>query len=356
MFEAATGVTMVVAKAEDTIALSSRHTSLSVNSRVPDSVQNPFQYANYAEGGACGDTPASKAAFLGTLKDQVDAFESDCRASTRPLGNTLFIIWLGANDLYTAGRRAIEMGQVATQIARTQRDRLNAMVNQRHGRAKFIFVNLARPLSSVRYTQRLQTAKLELAKLGGQGEIEMIDLGRVKSSLWYAQQTLSNATALQRKAKQYGLLAAQIKEIKELERGVLDFNVMLATTALQNGDRVAEIGCCLSEDTLHSLIRGNYRLKEGASGTRAEHRSALSYSSDTDLANLTTIDQVHPTDQVYRLIWLEIYEEIKKSDCTFGILAGALTPTPLSSLSGPSQATRDKFGGVMGELLRRSGN
>jgi hypothetical protein len=53
MFEAATGLSMIVGTAKDTIALSARHTSLSrsslvINASPEDSDPWYFQYANYA--------------------------------------------------------------------------------------------------------------------------------------------------------------------------------------------------------------------------------------------------------------------------------------------------------------------
>jgi hypothetical protein len=78
MFEEASGLTMVVSDATGTRELSQRHMTLlgayeasKVHaSRVEEGKQ--FTYVNYAEGGACGDTPFSKAFALGTFKDQVD--------------------------------------------------------------------------------------------------------------------------------------------------------------------------------------------------------------------------------------------------------------------------------------------
>jgi hypothetical protein len=171
MFEAATGLTMVVGTAAETIDLSRRHASLTSDGLVLTYTPHSFRYANYAEGGACGDTPAGTyPAVLGTFKDQVDAFKKDCRASQIYLGHTLCIVWFGANDLYTAGREAEGMKQVAEQIADTQRERLSLIVadhNRRMlGRArrstnacKFVFVDLCRPLASVRYAARLQQAE-----------------------------------------------------------------------------------------------------------------------------------------------------------------------------------------------------
>jgi hypothetical protein len=92
MFEAATHLTMIVNRASETIANSKNHISLSKLSIVLQGGPECFLYANYPEGGACGHTPASKSDFLGTFKDQVDAFENDCKASGLPLGHTLFIV------------------------------------------------------------------------------------------------------------------------------------------------------------------------------------------------------------------------------------------------------------------------
>ena len=72
MIEAATGKSLVVDSAAGTIALSKMHTSLSNESLLEG--LNSFYFANYAEGGACGDKPASMGPFLGTFKGQVDWF------------------------------------------------------------------------------------------------------------------------------------------------------------------------------------------------------------------------------------------------------------------------------------------
>src|SRR5262249_40006116 len=130
------------------------------------------------EGGACGDTPASKGPFLGTFKEQVDAFETDCKTLRLPLSNTLFIIWFGANDLYTAERKAAEMAQVAEQVAHRQRERLERIVAEQNQRTlrrgsrskytcKFIFCDLCRPLTSVRYSVRLQRAETAVRTILG---------------------------------------------------------------------------------------------------------------------------------------------------------------------------------------------
>ena len=369
MFEAATGLSMVVDTAEGTIALSGRHTSLQEDSRVlytftESGALNPecFRYANYAEGGACGDTPASKAAFLGTFKDQVDAFESDCKTTDLSLGNTLFIIWFGANDLYTAERKAHEMVSVAQEIAISQRRRLELIVRRQNQRtlrkayaSKFIFVDLCRPLTSVRYATRLTVAEDKVKALLGARYAVPARPGR---SVLQAHDTLRQAIGQGLLpgtswgfANEVELLRAQVEETKNLEQGVLLFNTTLATIAHKNGDRVAEVGSCVSEDTVRKLVRGNYRLKAGAMGAAVtRHVGALSYAQSAPAEHISTIDEVHPTDQMYKLIWLEIYEQIKRSGCTFGKLSPAIADTPLAKLAGPSGQTRGDFAEVMDQL------
>jgi hypothetical protein len=372
MFEAATGLTMIVDTAESTISLSKRHTSFKRENVVLADDRKRFRYANYAEGGACGDKPASKEAFLGTFKDQVDAFENDCKVSQLALGNTLFIIWFGANDLYTAERKAVEMAQVAQQIASTQRQRL-ALIHKEQNqrglgsrlalaadyRCKFIFVDLCRPLTSVRYSMRLQAAEDKVkALLGG----KYASPRRPLRGVLHAQETLQRAMFWGHNpgttlgfANEVERLRAQVEVTKELEQGVLLFNSTLATIAYMNGDRVAEVGSCVSEDTIRSLVQGNARLKAGAMGAAVkEHISYKDYAQRTSAQHITTVDQVHPTDQMYRLLWLEIYEQIKRSNCTFGLLSpsdgdGDISYRPDTPLTALSQSRRG-FGAVMDEL------
>jgi lysophospholipase L1-like esterase len=375
MYEAATGSTLIVKSASDSIAKSSSHYSLT--SKSFNNLENQsFMYANYAEGGACGDTPASKGPFLGTFKDQVDAFEKDCKSLTTALGNTLFIIWFGANDIYTAGRQAAEMAQVAEQIARTQRGRLNLIVRSHNETAlgptkavnygcKFIFCDLCRPLTSVRYSLRLKNAEDKVKALLGKEYVAATRrLGDVSTALHTYQQAF-NSPQQYRPGKNWRgianemeLLRAQVEATKELENGVLVFNATLAAIAHQNGDRVVEVSWCVSEDTVRKLVTGNYRLIAGAMSTAVKtHIPAMSYGESTTSQHITTIDEVHPSDEMYRLLWLQIYEQIKRSGCTFGKLSPVMAATPdalLADLAGPAQPsaqTRQAYDAVMKELL-----
>jgi hypothetical protein len=53
---------------------------------------------------------------------------------------------------------------------------------------------------------------------------------------------------------------------------------------------------------------------------------------------------------MYRLIWLEIYEQIKRAGCTFGKLSPVIADTPLAGLAGPSAETRGNYGDVMEQI------
>jgi hypothetical protein len=48
-------------------------------------------------------------------------------------------------------------------------------------------------------------------------------------------------------------------------------------------------------------------------------------------AHVTTIDEAHPSDEMYRLIWHEIRNQIYKADCTFDRLSFQITKPPSSN-------------------------
>lgn len=357
MIEEATGGQSLVANtAESTIALSKRHINLGMKSMLD--CAHPFQYANYAEGGACGDTPASKAAFLGTLKEQIDWFEADLRTTELQLGNTLFFVWFGANDLYTAGRPPAQMHQVADAVANVQRNRLVEIVRARHGKCRFMFVNLARALTSVRYTKQLAEAETALTtalKIQRAAPTH----GRA-SNLWHAQQALNTAAARNVTSGRFSASARAVKNLQEkvtlikgFETGVMNYNTHLSLIARGNGDAVAEVGNIISEETLNRLFEGNYHLMAGAIAGRATQVSAAQYDT-TAVRPITTIDEVHPTDQMYKIIWAEIYAELKRSNSSFGELTGAQVASTLATLAGPSAAVRGDYNSVM-EQIRAGG-
>lgn len=347
MFEEAGGLTLVVGDANGSRELSQRHMTLlgateaSYNAQFKFTRENRFSYVNYAEGGACGDTPFKKSYALGTFKDQVDTFETNCKGipgsliQRKPLGNILFIIWFGANDLYTADRPAAEMGGVANQVAVTQRGRLAGIAGNYGISATFIFVDLARPLTSVRYAMRLKTAKNNL-------RAALPLTSPLHPSEPPEKLTIQNAITLarlfpERAEAQLKALEKQQEEISNLATGVTHFNTALHSAVGRSGDHVVKIGSCITEDSVRALVRGRYNLKKGAAPKPAAHVSARDYDllrrDPSFAANITTIDEVHPSDVMYRLIWHEIRNEIYNAGCTFGTLSGKTVPTTLSQLA-----------------------
>lgn len=381
MIEEASGNTLVGADAKGTIAESTKHTGFAEQSRI--SCANAFNYVNYAEGGACGDTPASKAAFLGTFKAQVDTFEQELQSGDRWLGNTLFIVWFGANDLYTAGRKHNEMHLVAREVAYIQRNRLAAIHKVNAGtpgtpgaalgisKCRFIFVNLARALTATRYTNQLtQLESAMMSKLGlsrlqldnrralARGDLSDHPGQTPASGLWYAQQAQKEAARQGLTSGYFGSTARtlrnlenKVEEIQEFEKGVMMFNTKLSIEATQNGDAVAEIGSVISEESIRRLFEGNYGLMAGPMASKATQIGARDYDTATR-HHVTAIDQVHPTDQMYKLIWGEIYEVIKRTGTTFGRLQGAQIPggAVLAGLSGPSDGVKSKFSSVLAQI------
>jgi hypothetical protein len=347
MFEAAGGASLVSVNADHSIAKSALHRSLSEKSEARPASGRYFRYANYAEGGACGHTPASLAFALGTFEDQVNQFKSECASLPRgALGNVLFLIWFGANDLYTAGCQACQMGGVAEQVANVQRNALNEIVKGIATNVRFVFMDLARPLTSVRYKMRLKKAQtaLKVAVMShfpgplseGYAPIPSPGYSRFGKVAGYVSLAREHDLA----AEQLKELTKQMKDIENLEVGVLTYNSCLAEATGRNGDTLVKIGSCLTEDTVRALVRGRYRLKKGAAPDKAEFISAHDYDllgrSEGRAVNITTIDEVHPSDELYRLIWLEIRQGIIAAGCAFGNL-GNVVPTPvLSTLASSS--------------------
>lgn len=352
MYEEAGGVSLLGDDADSSYARSQQHMTISQASVVtPASGAPTWCYLNYAEGGACGDTPREKAPFLGTFKDQVDEFEEQFRR-VRGLSDFLFIIWFGANDLYTANRPAAEMNVVANVVANTQRNRLRQIVQSVDANPVFLFVDLARPLTAVRYQLRLEGARAALTaavRAQTKGGVEMIDVRRIQP-LWRPAASVQRMLDANTRAavgianthhialEELRALENQVAQLRDLERGVNTYNTTLVSLALDHGDLMARMASCITEQTVESLVAGSRRLlNAGAAAQPAGHISASRYDQMVQQGyrtNITTIDQAHPTDQMYRLIWQEIRATILRANLTFGTLHGAPAASELSQRSG----------------------
>jgi len=349
MIEDAGARSLVVGSAQSTIDRSKRHMNFTNRSQItPDDDTFPsFYYANYADGGACGDTPASKKPFLRTFKDQVDWFENDVAETNQDLGNTLFIIWFGANDLYTAERKAADMHLVAGEVAKTQRDRLEKIVKKKGFKPWFVFVNLGHPLSSVFYSRKLEAAEaavradLRGAQAAGPPGGRLIEARR---TLVQASRTIEPGWI--GKGKKLKALKEEVAIVENLETGVRNYNVSLLAQAKTNGDAVVKVAQAISENTLRLLV-GNGTMAAGAMEQQAVQVGAAIYGQLGGPQPLTTIDQKHPTDQMYRFLWEEIYAELQLAGLSFGRLSAAAVGQALRT------AARSGMREVMAELAQR---
>ena len=324
MIEDAGARSLVNGSAENTVARSQRHLNFSKQSGIySDADQfHPFHYANYADGGACGMTPVTKERFLRTFKEQVDWFEADLAKTDVLLGNTLFIIWFGANDLYTAGRKATEMHLVAQEVAETQRSRLAQIVKRQHCAPWFVFVNLGHPLSSVFYSRNLAAAEAavrnDIAVAAVNGPNGRLD--SAKKTISIAAQTI--APSWFGAGGRLKALQEEVALVENLEAGVMNYNTALLATATLQDDAVVKIAHAISESVLKSLVASGL-MAAGAMGNRATQVSAANYNPGGAAQPLTTIDQKHPTDQMYKFLWEEIYAELTRAGISFGQLRGA---------------------------------
>lgn len=311
MYQEATGKSLFAHTAKQTIDNSLKHTTLTSDSYVEltkpghvplDEDSKSFTYANYAEGGACGDKPHEKAAVLGTFKEQIDKFKMNATALHRtpePFDRknpTLFIIWFGANDLFTANLPPDKMDRVALQVASIQRDRLFDLMPC----STFIFVNLSRPLTSVRYQERLNAAQEEQKSAR-------------KKKLKGEQSLVKRPTTME-------------KTINSLGEGVDIFNTKLKLLAEKNHDwrgkpdQVVELATWITEDSVRQLIEANVGFVGGAEDQKSNvHYTPDEYEGFKE-SKWAVIDQAHPTDRAYGVIWQMIRQKIHDADLKFGLL------------------------------------
>jgi phospholipase/lecithinase/hemolysin len=306
MYEEASGDSLVQSGAGATIAASQIHQKFTSGSSVTVTGAQPFNYANYAEGGACGGIPSAlgKKGALGTFKDQVKAFTKDYLMVKQPPGSrTLFLVWFGANDLYTAECKNTAMADLAEKVAVTRRNELAALVEPKN--ARFIFMNLGRPEAAVRYQEweKKFTARR--------------DQGNAVQAWWNNR---------------------KVESITALRDGADLYNAKLLECTRSNGDALVDIASVISPEVITPMLK-SLHLTPGAQAPvksnliqrvlgrdEKQHIDPAAYNnpkvSKTLLGsrNIITSDKVHPTDQVYKLIWKTIKETIVRKDYKFGKL------------------------------------
>jgi hypothetical protein len=238
--------------------------------------------------------------------------------SAGPGERTLFIVWFGANDLYTAGSPANLMAAAATEVAERQRNELATLVGPQN--ARFVFIDMGLPLSATRYQTVFDQAR--------------VDRDAALAALTAAQRTAQAAGAPQKAGKD--LAKAQKEAERELkseyeirrmlnnfESGVLLYNHTLRETALRHGDAFVEMSSVLSRESITSMLEG-LRLIPGSQkkGTSKRWNTAQGYDNEQELVHLTTSDDAHPTDRIYKLMWDRIAETLNERQYGFGRLPG----------------------------------
>lgn len=295
MFETATdGDSLVMGNAAISKQATKKHQSLGSQSVWGDEDSGLwFRYANYAIGGATGDVPHSihHKFALKTMEDQVKSFKKDISSmgDIRHVEDYLFIVWFGANDLYTAGLPANKMSNVAETIANKRRNELASLIGA--GKARFIFINTALPLSAARYQEIIDNAKSDYQTAP--------DNKKAKKNLYNARMKINN-----------------------FESGAILFNRVLREVAESNGDVYLDIASVLKPEIVSTLFE-RLNLIEGVqiSGTSDTFVDGSNYDSIIGpIGKSSTSDKVHPTDRVYRLIWEKVRETLWENGYTFGTL------------------------------------
>ncbi|MGW4242268.1 SGNH/GDSL hydrolase family protein [Nocardia sp. NPDC004722] len=174
------GQSLIRASRKETEDATAPHRQLTSDSLVLGSTSNatrfPVFYANYAEGGAvAADDTADKAGGLGHLRPQVEKYIAARRAmlnnpppaaqgmsQNEYPGATLHILWIGLNDLITAGRPVPDdnSAKSGTGIGPIIRD-ICSLVNlipsslpTNPSLEHFVLVDLPSPLVSVRFQDK----------------------------------------------------------------------------------------------------------------------------------------------------------------------------------------------------------
>lgn len=313
MFEAATGDSLISADMNATRERSKSYTTFGKNEHcIGVTDQSWFNYANYAEGGACGKL---KAKGCNQFKDQVDKFKTDFAAwkmkditRRRQAGGgsseadgaeparTLVFVWFGANDVYTAGGAPSDMSGVANEIVNVQRDRIAEIVAghaklSRSPLVRFIFMGVPMPETSTRYQP--EGSKSDI------GEKKMTDLRRAVSTL-----------------------NAHMKaNLRSADDTFIDMNILLDPAVMEGFKSTLDLQSGHQE-------KPGFFSSAPVSSPRAETTALLKRKT----AKVTTSDQAHPTDRVYKLMWSNIAAVLEQKGYGFGNIGrSGLTSAPTFS-------------------------
>lgn len=297
MFQAATGGhTLVVGSAKDTIAATMPYKRFGPNSMCLKG-DNWFRYANYAEGGACAGTPKSMQGKigLGTFKDQVGRFRKDIQSVRIQPGETfLFLVWFGANDLYTDGQKPTDMPAAAAKIMK-RRGEILRIIQDNGGRTlgdrdwvRFVFMGMGLPMSAARYQLKLDRAMQRLRN--NEIHLKRYNIKRI----WKSKEEIVKE-----------LFNARIEKLNLLAAGAMLFNDRLRDLA-RAPDLFVDMQQHLGESSITAMME-HYQMLQGVEpkGWSNMHLSANDYDqimSDVQVP-LSTSDEAHPTDRVYKYMW-----------------------------------------------------
>jgi hypothetical protein len=251
---------------------------------------------------------------LNEFKDQVEQFRKEYEALNKP-GDTLFLIWFGANDLYTAKCEPGAMADVAEKVAKKRRNELKAIIEASKCKAHFIFMNLGLPDSAPRFQERAEQASLlhtNQKKLSG-----------VSGKLVETFGTNAYKASERRSA---GYKAA--RSIEKLKNAAELYNASLRSIAGANGDAVVDIAKVIAPASINAML-DDLGLTEGYQAPQPEKKWGVGNKKqwvdvnqydNAGTKHVTTADKAHPTDRVYSLIWKKIKETITEKEYRFGYL------------------------------------
>jgi lysophospholipase L1-like esterase len=272
-----------------------------------------FRYANYAEGGACAGNPQSLQGKigLGTFKDQVNRFRGDV-PTVKVQGETFLIfVWFGANDLYTDGQKATDMPGAAAKIMKRRGEIVqilnNAGAKTTGDGVRFVFMGMGLPTSAARYQAKLDRAMQRMQN--NQIHLKRYNIKR----LWKTKEQIVKE-----------LFDARIEALNLLAAGALLFNDRLQQLT-KAPDIFVDMQRYLSEDAVTSMME-HYNMLQGVQpkGWSGMHLSAKDYDEIMDEVQvpLSTSDEAHPTDRVYKYMWeAAIAPALKQANVSFGNFA-----------------------------------
>ena len=90
----------------------------------------------------------------------------------------------------------------------------------------------------------------------------------------------------------------------------------------RKGDTYIDMSSVLSREAVSALLDGMDLLPGSQEkGSSKRHFASDEYDKRVKHVHVTTSDDAHPTDRVYRLMWTHIKGELQQQGYTFGLLS-----------------------------------